>query len=203
MVHHHWRWEDAFTLIFIPPSQGSILTSSRLDRDTALKCLEHGVSSSLEHYSVSQGTLKIAFFRTLPVIDFYPVGSKYSPLVFVFIFYFFLFLTKLIPLLGLKVSYVNIMARLTLFKDSCSAQLTLGKLGVWCYLYWFALFGLYCGSDSSGLEGIPLGRHGSGRFAWFVCTSSKYRRLAHVLTATTHHWLAKQSPWLKTHRLCL
>ncbi|MEZ8931995.1 MULTISPECIES: amino acid ABC transporter permease [unclassified Vibrio] len=100
-INYQWRWEDAFTLIFIPPSQGSIpyffqglIATLRLSVWSMVLALSFGTLLGVARHS------KIAFFKT-PALIFIQLVRNIPPLVFVFIFYFFVS-NQLIPLLGLE-----------------------------------------------------------------------------------------------------
>ncbi|TKE93361.1 amino acid ABC transporter permease [Vibrio kanaloae] len=100
-INYQWRWEDAFTLIFIPPSQGSVpyffqglVATLRLSLWSMVLALSFGTLLGVARHS------KIAFFRT-PALIFIQLVRNIPPLVFVFIFYFFVS-NQLIPLLGLE-----------------------------------------------------------------------------------------------------
>lgn len=100
-INYQWRWEDAFTLIFIPPSQGSIpyffqglVATLRLSLWSMVLALSFGTLLGVARHS------KIAFFKT-PALIFIQLVRNIPPLVFVFIFYFFVS-NQLIPLLGLE-----------------------------------------------------------------------------------------------------
>ncbi|MEZ8351927.1 amino acid ABC transporter permease [Vibrio splendidus] len=100
-INYQWRWEDAFTLIFIPPSQGSIpyffqglIATLRLSLWSMVLALSFGTLLGVARHS------KIAFFKT-PALIFIQLVRNIPPLVFVFIFYFFVS-NQLIPLLGLE-----------------------------------------------------------------------------------------------------
>ncbi|MEZ8381842.1 amino acid ABC transporter permease [Vibrio splendidus] len=100
-INYQWRWEDAFTLIFIPPSQGNIpyffqglVATLRLSAWSMVLALSFGTLLGVVRHS------KIAFFRT-PALIFIQLVRNIPPLVFVFIFYFFVS-NQLIPLLGLE-----------------------------------------------------------------------------------------------------
>ncbi|MEZ9765534.1 amino acid ABC transporter permease [Vibrio splendidus] len=100
-INYQWRWEDAFTLIFIPPSQGNIpyffqglIATLRLSLWSMMLALSFGTLLGVARHS------KIAFFRT-PALIFIQLVRNIPPLVFVFIFYFFVS-NQLIPLLGLE-----------------------------------------------------------------------------------------------------
>ncbi|WP_261895743.1 amino acid ABC transporter permease [Vibrio cyclitrophicus] len=100
-INYQWRWEDAFTLIFIPPSQGSIpyffqglVATLRLSLWSMVLALSFGTLLGVTRHS------KIAFFKT-PALIFIQLVRNIPPLVFVFIFYFFVS-NQLIPLLGLE-----------------------------------------------------------------------------------------------------
>ncbi|WP_061038169.1 amino acid ABC transporter permease [Vibrio coralliirubri] len=100
-INYQWRWEDAFTLIFIPPSQGNIpyffqglIATLRLSVWSMVLALSFGTLLGVARHS------KIAFFRT-PALIFIQLVRNIPPLVFVFIFYFFVS-NQLIPLLGLE-----------------------------------------------------------------------------------------------------
>lgn len=88
-INYQWRWEDAFTLIFIPPSQGSIpyffqglVATLRLSLWSMVLALSFGTLLGVARHS------KIAFFKT-PALIFIQLVRNIPPLVFVFIFYFF------------------------------------------------------------------------------------------------------------------
>ncbi|MBE8565515.1 amino acid ABC transporter permease [Vibrio sp. OPT20] len=100
-INYQWRWEDAFTLIFIPPSQGSIpyffqglIATLRLSLWSMVLALSFGTLLGVARHS------KLAFFKT-PALIFIQLVRNIPPLVFVFIFYFFVS-NQLIPLLGLE-----------------------------------------------------------------------------------------------------
>ncbi|OEE94049.1 ABC transporter permease subunit, partial [Vibrio crassostreae] len=100
-INYQWRWEDAFTLIFIPPSQGNIpyffqglIATLRLSVWSMVLALSFGTLLGVARHS------KITFFRT-PALIFIQLVRNIPPLVFVFIFYFFVS-NQLIPLLGLE-----------------------------------------------------------------------------------------------------
>ena len=100
-INYQWRWEDAFTLIFIPPSQGSVpyffqglIATLRLSVWSMVLALSFGTILGVARHS------KITFFRT-PALIFIQLVRNIPPLVFVFIFYFFVS-NQLIPLLGLE-----------------------------------------------------------------------------------------------------
>ena len=100
-INYQWRWEDAFTLIFIPPSQGSIpyffqglVATLRLSLWSMVLALSFGTLLGVARHS------KITFFKT-PALIFIQLVRNIPPLVFVFIFYFFVS-NQLIPLLGLE-----------------------------------------------------------------------------------------------------
>ncbi|MEZ9865660.1 amino acid ABC transporter permease [Vibrio sp. 10N.261.51.A4] len=100
-INYQWRWEDAFTLIFIPPSQGNtpyffqgLIATLRLSVWSMVLALSFGTLLGVARHS------KIAFFRT-PALIFIQLVRNIPPLVFVFIFYFFVS-NQLIPLLGLE-----------------------------------------------------------------------------------------------------
>ena len=100
-LNYQWRWEDAFTLIFIPPSQGSIpyffqglVATLRLSLWSMVLALSFGTLLGVARHS------KIALFKT-PALLFIQLVRNIPPLVFVFIFYFFVS-NQLIPLLGLE-----------------------------------------------------------------------------------------------------
>ena len=100
-INYQWRWEDAFMLIFIPPSQGSIpyffqglVATLRLSLWSMVLALSFGTLLGVARHS------KIAFFKT-PALIFIQLVRNIPPLVFVFIFYFFVS-NQLIPLLGLE-----------------------------------------------------------------------------------------------------
>ncbi len=100
-INYQWRWEDAFTLIFIPPSQGSIpyffqglVATLRLSLWSMVLALSFGTLLGVARHS------KIALFKT-PALLFIQLVRNIPPLVFVFIFYFFVS-NQLIPLLGLE-----------------------------------------------------------------------------------------------------
>ncbi|MGF1851539.1 amino acid ABC transporter permease [Vibrio satsumensis] len=100
-INYQWRWEDAFTLIFIPPSQGSIpyffqglVATLRLSLWSMVLALTFGTLLGVARHS------KITFFKT-PALIFIQLVRNIPPLVFVFIFYFFVS-NQLIPLLGLE-----------------------------------------------------------------------------------------------------
>ncbi|GEM77803.1 amino acid ABC transporter permease [Vibrio superstes] len=100
-IHYHWRWEDAFNLIFIPPSEGKIpyffqglVATLRLSIWSMALALSFGTILGVARHS------KVALFRT-PALIFIQLVRNIPPLVFVFIFYFFVS-NQLIPLLGLQ-----------------------------------------------------------------------------------------------------
>ena len=100
-INYQWRWEDAFTLIFIPPSQGSIpyffqglVATLRLSLWSMVLALSFGTLLGVARHS------KIALCKT-PALLFIQLVRNIPPLVFVFIFYFFVS-NQLIPLLGLE-----------------------------------------------------------------------------------------------------
>ncbi|MCK8085943.1 MULTISPECIES: amino acid ABC transporter permease [Vibrio] len=100
-INYQWRWEDAFTLIFIPPSEGNVpyffqglIATLRLSVWSMVLALSFGTLLGVARHS------KIAFFRT-PALIFIQLVRNIPPLVFVFIFYFFVS-NQLIPLLGLE-----------------------------------------------------------------------------------------------------
>ena len=100
-INYHWRWEDAFNLIFIPPSEGSIpyffqglIATLRLSLWSMVLALSVGIVLGVARHS------SIAVFRT-PALLFIQLVRNIPPLVFVFIFYFFIS-NQLIPLLGLE-----------------------------------------------------------------------------------------------------
>ncbi|MEZ9566353.1 amino acid ABC transporter permease [Vibrio artabrorum] len=100
-IHYQWRWEDAFTLIFIPPSQGSIpyffqglVATLRLSLWSMVLALSFGTLLGVARHS------KIALIKT-PALIFIQLVRNIPPLVFIFIFYFFVS-NQLIPLLGLE-----------------------------------------------------------------------------------------------------
>ncbi|MEC7309704.1 amino acid ABC transporter permease [Vibrio gigantis] len=100
-INYQWHWEDAFTLIFIPPSQGSIpyffqglVATLRLSLWSMVLALSFGTLLGVARHS------KITFFKT-PALIFIQLVRNIPPLVFVFIFYFFVS-NQLIPLLGLE-----------------------------------------------------------------------------------------------------
>nr|WP_216606680.1 amino acid ABC transporter permease [Vibrio sp. 99-70-13A1] len=101
-INYQWRWSEAFTLIFIPPSSGSVpyffqglIATLRLSLWSMALALSFGTVLGVARHS------KVTFFRT-PALLFIQLLRNIPPLVFVFIFYFFVS-NQLIPLLGLEV----------------------------------------------------------------------------------------------------
>ncbi|MDP2591588.1 amino acid ABC transporter permease [Vibrio splendidus] len=185
-INYQWRWEDAFTLIFIPPSQGSIpyffqglIATLRLSLWSMVLALSFGTLLGVARHS------KIAFFKT-PALIFIQLVRNIPPLVFVFIFYFFVS-NQLIPLLGLERILREHNGEINAVQD-----FLLGPANLWENL----ASGVICiGLLSSayiaeviraGLEGIPKGQ-------WEAADSlglsalSKYRFVVgpQVLTAIT------------------
>lgn len=100
-INYQWRWSEAFTLIFIPPSSGSVpyffqglIATLRLSLWSMALALSFGTVLGVARHS------KVTFFRT-PALLFIQLVRNIPPLVFVFIFYFFVS-NQLIPLLGLE-----------------------------------------------------------------------------------------------------
>ncbi|MEZ9768716.1 amino acid ABC transporter permease [Vibrio breoganii] len=100
-INYQWRWADAFSLIFIPPSEGNIpyffqglVATLRLSLWSMVLALSFGTLLGVARHS------KLAVFRT-PALLFIQLVRNIPPLVFVFIFYFFIS-NQLIPLLGLQ-----------------------------------------------------------------------------------------------------
>ncbi|PTO83427.1 amino acid ABC transporter permease [Vibrio splendidus] len=185
-INYQWRWEDAFTLIFIPPSQGSIpyffqglSATLRLSLWSMVLALSFGTLLGVARHS------KIAFFKT-PALIFIQLVRNIPPLVFVFIFYFFVS-NQLIPLLGLESILREHNGEINAVQD-----FLFGPANLWENL----ASGVICiGLLSSayiaeviraGLEGIPKGQ-------WEAADSlglsalSKYRFVVgpQVLTAIT------------------
>ncbi|MDH5933764.1 amino acid ABC transporter permease [Vibrio splendidus] len=185
-INYQWRWEDAFTLIFIPPSQGNIpyffqglVATLRLSAWSMVLALSFGTLLGVARHS------KIAFFRT-PALIFIQLVRNIPPLVFVFIFYFFVS-NQLIPLLGLESILREHNGEINAVQD-----FLFGPANLWENL----ASGVICiGLLSSayiaeviraGLEGIPKGQ-------WEAADSlglsalSKYRFVVgpQVLTAIT------------------
>ncbi|MFS1420699.1 amino acid ABC transporter permease [Vibrio splendidus] len=185
-INYQWRWEDAFTLIFIPPSQGNIpyffqglVATLRLSVWSMVLALSFGTLLGVARHS------KIAFFRT-PALIFIQLVRNIPPLVFVFIFYFFVS-NQLIPLLGLESILREHNGEINAVQD-----FLFGPANLWENL----ASGVICiGLLSSayiaeviraGLEGIPKGQ-------WEAADSlglsalSKYRFVVgpQVLTAIT------------------
>ncbi|MEZ8390199.1 amino acid ABC transporter permease [Vibrio splendidus] len=185
-INYQWRWEDAFTLIFIPPSQGSIpyffqglIATLRLSLWSMVLALSFGTLLGVARHS------KIAFFKT-PALIFIQLVRNIPPLVFVFIFYFFVS-NQLIPLLGLESILREHNGEINAVQD-----FLFGPANLWENL----ASGVICiGLLSSayiaeviraGLEGIPKGQ-------WEAADSlglsalSKYRFVVgpQVLTAIT------------------
>ncbi|MEZ8245185.1 amino acid ABC transporter permease [Vibrio splendidus] len=185
-INYQWRWEDAFTLIFIPPSQGSIpyffqglIATLRLSLWSMVLALSFGTLLGVARHS------KIAFFKT-PALIFIQLVRNIPPLVFVFIFYFFAS-NQLIPLLGLESILREHNGEINAVQD-----FLFGPANLWENL----ASGVICiGLLSSayiaeviraGLEGIPKGQ-------WEAADSlglsalSKYRFVVgpQVLTAIT------------------
>ncbi|MEZ8758408.1 amino acid ABC transporter permease [Vibrio splendidus] len=185
-INYQWRWEDAFTLIFIPPSQGSIpyffqglIATLRLSLWSMVLALSFGTLLGVARHS------KIAFFKT-PALIFIQLVRNIPPLVFVFIFYFFVS-NQLISLLGLESILREHNGEINAVQD-----FLFGPANLWENL----ASGVICiGLLSSayiaeviraGLEGIPKGQ-------WEAADSlglsalSKYRFVVgpQVLTAIT------------------
>ncbi|MDH5902952.1 amino acid ABC transporter permease [Vibrio splendidus] len=185
-INYQWRWEDAFALIFIPPSQGSIpyffqglIATLRLSLWSMVLALSFGTLLGVARHS------KIAFFKT-PALIFIQLVRNIPPLVFVFIFYFFVS-NQLIPLLGLESILREHNGEINAVQD-----FLFGPANLWENL----ASGVICiGLLSSayiaeviraGLEGIPKGQ-------WEAADSlglsalSKYRFVVgpQVLTAIT------------------
>lgn len=185
-INYQWRWEDAFTLILIPPSQGSIpyffqglIATLRLSLWSMVLALSFGTLLGVARHS------KIAFFKT-PALIFIQLVRNIPPLVFVFIFYFFVS-NQLIPLLGLESILREHNGEINAVQD-----FLFGPANLWENL----ASGVICiGLLSSayiaeviraGLEGIPKGQ-------WEAADSlglsalSKYRFVVgpQVLTAIT------------------
>ncbi|MCT4350907.1 MULTISPECIES: amino acid ABC transporter permease [Vibrio] len=185
-INYQWRWEDAFTLIVIPPSQGSIpyffqglIATLRLSLWSMVLALSFGTLLGVARHS------KIAFFKT-PALIFIQLVRNIPPLVFVFIFYFFVS-NQLIPLLGLESILREHNGEINAVQD-----FLFGPANLWENL----ASGVICiGLLSSayiaeviraGLEGIPKGQ-------WEAADSlglsalSKYRFVVgpQVLTAIT------------------
>ncbi|RTZ18368.1 amino acid ABC transporter permease [Vibrio aquaticus] len=99
-VNYAWRWQDAFSLIFTPRSDGSmpyffqgLLSTVRISLWGMTLALGLGTMLGIARRST------ITLFR-LPANAFVQLIRNIPPLVFVFIFYFFIS-NQLIPLLGL------------------------------------------------------------------------------------------------------
>ncbi|WP_408685436.1 amino acid ABC transporter permease [Vibrio sp. TBV020] len=99
-VNYSWRWQDAFTLIFTPRSDGSLpyffqglISTVRISVWGMLLALSLGTILGIARQST------ITLLR-LPANAFVQLIRNIPPLVFVFIFYFFIS-NQLIPLLGL------------------------------------------------------------------------------------------------------
>lgn len=100
-VHYHWRWSDAFELIFTPRSDGSLpyffqglISTIRLSVWGMVLALTLGTLLGLARYS------NLTVLR-VPANAFVQLVRNIPPLVFIFIFYFFIS-NQLIPALGLE-----------------------------------------------------------------------------------------------------
>ena len=185
-INYQWRWEDAFTLIFIPPSQGSIpyffqglIATLRLSLWSMVLALSFGTLLGVARHS------KIVFFKTTALILIQLVRNI-PPLVFVFIFYFFVS-NQLIPLLGLESILREHNGEINAVQD-----FLFGPANLWENLASGAIcIGLLSSAYiaeviRAGLEGIPKGQ-------WEAADSlglsalSKYRFVVgpQVLTAIT------------------
>lgn len=185
-VNYHWRWNDAFALIFTPKADGStpyffqgLAATLRLSIWGMLLALVLGTLLGVARHANNP------LFK-LPANAFVQLVRNIPPLVFVFIFYFFIS-NQLIPLLGLD----------TLLRDhhgqiNTIQQLLFGPAHLWENL----LSGILCiGLLSSayiaevvrsGLAGIAQGQweasHSLGLSPWV-----KYRYIIapQVLSAIT------------------
>ncbi|RJX71511.1 amino acid ABC transporter permease [Vibrio sinensis] len=99
-VNYHWRWAEAFELIFTPRSDGSLpyffqglVATIRISLWGMLLALGLGTMVGL----AKQSRLTLL---SIPANAFIQLVRNIPPLVFVFIFYFFVS-SQLIPLLGL------------------------------------------------------------------------------------------------------
>ncbi|MGD8171959.1 amino acid ABC transporter permease [Vibrio sp. TRT 21S02] len=100
-VHYHWRWSDAFELIFTPRSDGGLpyffqglISTIRLSVWGMVLALTLGTLLGLARYS------NLTVLR-VPANAFIQLVRNIPPLVFIFIFYFFIS-NQLIPALGLE-----------------------------------------------------------------------------------------------------
>lgn len=185
-INYQWRWEDAFTLIFIPPSQGSVpyffqglVATLRLSLWSMVLALSFGTLLGVARHS------KIALFKT-PALIFIQLVRNIPPLVFVFIFYFFVS-NQLIPLLGLE----NILREHNCEINAVQAFL-FGPANLWENLASGVIcIGLLSSAYiaeviRSGLESIPKGQWEAAD-SLGLSTLSKYRFVVgpQVLTAIT------------------
>ncbi len=86
-INYQWRWEDAFTLIFIPPSQGSIPYFFRAWSQRAFELMEHGISALFRHALGVARHSKIAFFKTPALISIQLVRKHSSTGVRVYLLF--------------------------------------------------------------------------------------------------------------------
>lgn len=100
-INYHWRWSQAFELVFTPTSNGGLpyfvqgaISTLRLSIWGMLLALSLGTLLGLAKHS------NMVFLR-VPANIFIQLVRNIPPLVFIFIFYFFIS-SQLIPLLGLS-----------------------------------------------------------------------------------------------------
>lgn len=100
-INYHWRWSQAFELVFTPTSNGGLpyfvqgaISTLRLSIWGMLLALSLGTLLGLAKHS------NMVFLR-VPANIFIQLVRNIPPLVFIFIFYFFIS-NQLIPLLGLS-----------------------------------------------------------------------------------------------------
>ncbi len=100
-INYHWRWSQAFELVFTPTANGGlpyfvqgIIATIRLSAWGMVLAVTLGTALGLAKHSA------ISVF-SVPANIFIQLVRNIPPLVFIFIFYFFIS-NQLIPLLGLS-----------------------------------------------------------------------------------------------------
>ncbi|WP_246225691.1 amino acid ABC transporter permease [Vibrio agarilyticus] len=100
-VEYNWRWQDALSLLFTPPSHGGVPYFVQGFIATMRLCLWGLLLAIIVGSLMGLARCARSPWLTHPARMFVLVMRNIPPLVFVFIFYFFIS-NQLIPLLGLE-----------------------------------------------------------------------------------------------------
>ncbi|GAL36758.1 amino acid ABC transporter permease protein [Vibrio maritimus] len=125
-INYHWRWSQAFELVFNPTANGGlpyfvqgIIATLRLSMWGMVLAVTLGTLLGLAKHSA------MAIF-SIPANLFIQLVRNIPPLVFIFIFYFFIS-NQLIPLLGLVMFSVVIPVKSQVGRRFCLALARYGR----------------------------------------------------------------------------